>query len=172
MNKKRMPRSAKLNESVKLCSHLDTCYKNIDCITTHFLDYFNKLNEVNDDNENANIQEDVNMEDDDTLNSDLVSNFDKESGLWSYKSLSNYKPMQSDNNNLHLFTHEQIKYIINKIIELMHPIINPDPIPLLCECGLMYTQESHVEEGTCNLYTCVGVAHIKYYGLKYNMNKC
>ena len=83
MNKKQMPRSAKLNESVKLCSHLDTCYKNIDCITTHFPDYFNESNVVNDDNENANIQEDVNMEDDDTLNSDLVSDFNKETGLWS-----------------------------------------------------------------------------------------
>ena len=101
-----MPRSAKLNESVKLCSHLDTCYKNIDCIRTHFPDYFDESNQVNDDNGNANIEEDVNTEDDDTLNSDLVSNFDKESGLWSYKSLSKYQPMQSDNKNLHLFTHE------------------------------------------------------------------
>ena len=161
---------------MKLCSHLDTCYKNIDCIRTHFLDYFSESNEVNDDNENANIQEDVNMEDDDTLNSNLVSNFDKESGLWSYKSLSNYIPMQSDNNNLHLFTREQIKYIVNynpnEIIEFIHPIVNPDGTPLLCECGLMYTEESCVEEGTCNLYTHVGVAHIKYYGLKCNMNKC
>ena len=29
MNKKRMPRSAKLNEAQKLCSHLDTCYKKL-----------------------------------------------------------------------------------------------------------------------------------------------
>ena len=90
---------------MKLCSHLDTCYKNIDFITTHFPDYFNESNVVNDNNENANIQEDVNMEDDDILNSDLVSNFNKETGLWSYKSLSNYKPMLSDNKYLHLFMH-------------------------------------------------------------------
>ena len=171
-----MPHSAKLNESVKLCSHLDTCYKNIDCITTHFPDYFNESNVVNDDNENANIQEDVNMEDDDTLSSDLVSNFNKETGLWSYKCLSNYKPMLSDNKYLHLFTHEWIKYIVNynlnEIIEVMHPITNLDGTPLLCECGLMYTQESRFEEDTCNLYTHIGVAHIKCYGLKCNMNKC
>ena len=43
---------------------------------------------------------------------------------------------------------------------------------MLCECGLMYTEESRIEEGTCSLYTRVGVAHIKYYGLKCNMNKC
>ena len=36
----------------------------------------------------------------------------------------------------------------------------------------MYTQESRFEEDTCNLYTHIGVAHIKYYGLKCNMNKC
>ena len=70
MNKKGMPRSAKLNESAKLCSHLETGYRNINCIT-HFPDYFNESNVVNDDNENANIQ-DVNMEDE-ILNSDLVT---------------------------------------------------------------------------------------------------
>ena len=176
INKKRMPQSAKLNESVKLCSHLDTCYKNINCIRTHFPDYFDELNQVNDDNGNANIEEDVNTEDDDTLNSDVVSNFDKESGLWSYKSLSKYQPMQSDNKNLHLFTRERIKYIVNnnlnEIIQLIHPIVNLDGTPMLCECRLMYTEESCIEEGTCNLYTHVGVAHIKYYGLKCNMNKC
>ena len=84
--------------------------------------------------------------------------------------------MQSDNTNLHLFTRERIKYIINnnpnEIIQLIHPIVNPDGTPMLCECGLMYTEESRVEEGTCSLYTLVGVAHIKYYGLKCNMNKC
>ena len=176
INKKRMPRSAKLNEFVKLCSHLDTCYKNIDCIRTHFPDYFDESNQVNDDNGNANIKEDVNVGDDDTLNSNLVSNFDKESGLWSYKSLSKYQLMQSDNKNLHLFTCEWIKYIINnnqnEIIHVIHPIVNPDGTPMLCGCGLMYTEESHIEEGTCNLYTRVGVAHIKYNGLKCNMNKC
>ena len=84
--------------------------------------------------------------------------------------------MQSDNKNLHLFTCEWIKYIVNnnpnEIIKLIHPIVNPDGTPMLCECGLMYTEESRIEEGTCNLYTHVGVAHIKYYGLKCNMNKC
>ena len=78
--------------------------------------------------------------------------------------------MVSDN-NLHFDMREQIRYINynpNQIIEVMHPIINPDDTPLLCVCGLMYTQESHVEEGTYNLYTRITVAHIKYYGFKCN----
>ena len=71
-----MPQSAKLNESVKLCSHLEICYTNIDRITRHFPEYFNESSEVNDVNEHGNI-EDINTDDDATLNSDLVSNFDQ-----------------------------------------------------------------------------------------------
>ena len=95
INKKRIPQSAKLNESAKLCSHLETCYTNIDRITSHFPEYFNESSEVNDVNEHGTIQEDINTDDDATLNSDLVSNFDKETGLWSYKSVSNHKPMMT-----------------------------------------------------------------------------
>ena len=91
INKKRMPQSAKL----KLCSHLEICYTNIDRITSHFPEYFNESSEVNDVNEHGNIEEDINRDHDATLNSDLVSNFDKETGLWSYKSVSNLKPVMS-----------------------------------------------------------------------------
>ena len=90
-----MPQSAKLNKSVKLCSHLQTCYANIDTITHHFPQYFNESDDVIDDNENGNFGEDVNTEDDGSLSSELESNFDKETELWSYKSLSQYKPMMS-----------------------------------------------------------------------------
>ena len=52
----------------------------------------------------------------------LESNFDKETGLWSYKSLSQYKPMMSDNKNLHFSTRERIQFVVNyepnQIIEL------------------------------------------------------
>ena len=40
MDKKRMPRSAKLNKSAKLCSHLQTCCANIDTITRDFSSHF------------------------------------------------------------------------------------------------------------------------------------
>ena len=47
--------------------------------------------------------------------------------------------MQSDNKNLHLFTHEWIKYIVNnnpnEIIQLIHPIVNLDGTPMLCQCN-------------------------------------
>ena len=122
MNKKRMPRSAKLNESAKLCSHLQTCYANIDTITCDFPQYFNQLDDIVDDNENGNFGEDINTEDYGSLSSELESNFDKETGLWSYKSLSQYKPMMSDNKNLHFSARERIQFVVNyepnRIIEL------------------------------------------------------
>ena len=108
-----MPWSAKLNESAKLCSHLQTCYANIDTITCDFPQYFNESDDVVDDNENGNFGEDINTEDDGSLGSELESNFDKETG-----------------------------------------------------------QESYVEEGTSKLYTRIGVAHIKYFGLKCPRNMC
>ena len=126
MNKKRMPRSAKLNESGKLCSHLQTCYTNIDTITCDFPQYFTESDDVIDDNENGNFGEDINTEDDGSLSSELESNFDKETRLWSYKSLSQYKPMMSDNKNLHFSTCGRIQFVVNyepnRIIELQHPL--------------------------------------------------
>ena len=176
INKKRMPRSAKLNESAKLCSHLQTCYANIDTITRDFPQYFTESDEVVDDNENGNFGEDVNTEDDGSLSSELESNFDKETGLWSYKSLSQYKPMMSDNKNLHFSTRERIQFVVNyepnRIIELRHPLTDQSGNRFICECGLEYTQECYVEEGTSNLYTRIGVAHIKYFGLKCPRNTC
>ena len=176
MNKKRMPRSAKLNESAKLCSHLQTCYANIDTIMRDFPQYFNESDDVIDDNENGNFGEDVNTEDDGSLSSELESNFDKETGLWSYKSLSQYKPMMSHNKNLHFSTRERIQFVVNyepnQIIELQHPLTDQSGNQFVCECGLEYTQESYVEEGTSKLYTRIGVAHIKYFGLKCPRNMC
>ena len=93
MNKKRMPRSAKLNESAKLCSHLQTCYTNIDTITRDFPQYFNESDDVVDDNENGNFGEDINTEDDGSLSSELESNFDKETGTVVLQKL---KPIQTN----------------------------------------------------------------------------
>ena len=74
--------------------------------------------------ENGNFGEDVNTEDDGSLSSELESNFDKETGLWSYK--SQYKPMMSDNKNLHFSLGERIQFVVNykpnRIIELRHPL--------------------------------------------------
>ena len=141
-----------------------------------FPQYFNESDDVIDDNENGNFGEDINTEDDGSLSSELESNFDKETGLWSYKSLSQYKPMMSDNKNLHFSTHERIQFVVNykpnRIIELRHPLTDQSGNQFVCECGLEYTQESYVEEGTSKLYTRIGVAHIKYFGLKCPRNTC
>ena len=154
MNKKRMPRSAKLNESAKLCSHLQTCYANIDTIMCDFPQYFKESGDVIDDNEMETL----------------------ETGLWSYKSSSQYKPMMSDNKKLHFSTCECIQFVVNykpnRIIELRHPLTDQSDNRFVCECGLEYTQESYVEEATSKLYTRIGVAHIKYFGLKCPRNTC
>ena len=125
---------------------------------------------------NGNFGEHINTEDDGSLSSELESNFDKETGLWSYKSLSQYKPMMSDNKNLHFSTRERIQFVVNyepnRIIELRHPLTDQSGNRFVCECGLEYTQESYVEEGTSKLYTRIGVAHIKYFGLKCPRNTC
>ena len=69
--------------------------------------------EQNDDiNEDRNT-EDIHTEDDGTINNELVSNFDESTGLWSYKSESTHKPMFSDDKQLHFYTQERIRYIVN-----------------------------------------------------------
>ena len=78
--------------------------------------------------------------------------------------------------NLHFSTRERIQFVVNyepnRIIELRHPLTDQSGNQFVCECGLEYTQESYVEEGTSKLYTRIGVAHIKYFGLKCPRNTC
>ena len=84
--------------------------------------------------------------------------------------------MMSDNKNLHFSTRERIQFVVNyepnRIIELRHPLTDQSGNRFVCECGLEYTQESYVEEGTSKLYTRIEVAHIKYFGLKCPSNTC
>ena len=175
INKKRIPRSSQLSETAKLCSHLQTCYTNIDRITTHFPNYFNQLEQNDDINEDGNT-EDINTEDDGTINNELVSNFDESTGLWSYKSESTHKPMFSDDKQLHFYTRERIRYIVNydpnAYIDIRQQVKNPDGTPQKCDCGSIYTENSHFEEGTASLYTRVGLAHLRYYGITCNNNTC
>ena len=65
-----------------------------------------------------------------------------------------------------------VNYEPNRIIELQHPLTDQSGNRFVCECGLEYTQESYVEEGTSKLYTRIGVAHIKYFSLKCPRNTC
>ena len=82
MNKKGMPRSAKLNESAKLCSHLETGYRNINCINSfpRLLQRIEcsqwwqwKCQHPRCQHGRRDIKQ-------------RLSNFDKETGLWSYRS--------------------------------------------------------------------------------------
>ena len=176
INKKRIPRSGKLSDTAKLCSHLNTCYTHIDRIMSSFPNYFCDSESSDDVNDNRDTDEYINTEDDASINTYLVSNFDKSTGLWSYRSESTHKPMFGDNKKLHLFTRERIKYVvnynINESINLKQNVTNVDGTPRKCDCGSIYTENSHFEEGNCNLYTRVGLAHIKYYGIRCQNNTC
>ena len=53
---KKNAQSAKLNESAKLCSHLQTCYANIDTIMRDFPQYFNESDDIIDDNKMETLE--------------------------------------------------------------------------------------------------------------------
>ena len=112
-------------------------------------------------NDNGDTDEYINTEDDASINTDLVSNFDKSTGLWSYRSESTHKPMVADDKKLHFFTRERIKYVvnynINDYIDIKQNVKNADGTQMGCNCGSVYTENSHFEEGNCKLYTRVGV---------------
>ena len=139
INKKRILWSSQLSETAKLCSHLQTCYTNINCITAHFSNYFTELEQDHDINEDGNADEDINTEDDGMIDNGLVSNFNKSTGLWSYKSESTHKPMFSDDKNLHVYTWECIQYIVNydpnAYINIKQQVKNADGTPRKCDCG-------------------------------------
>ena len=132
--------------------------------------------EQNDDiNEDGNT-EDINTEDDGMIDNELVSNFNECTGLWSYKSESTHKSMFSDDKQLHFYTRERIRYIVNydpnAYIDIRQQVKNPDGTPRKCDCGSIYTKNSHFEEGTASLYMHVGLAHLQYYGITCNNNTC
>ena len=77
INKKRIPRSGKLSDTAKLCSHLNTCYTHIDRIMSSFPNYFCDSESSDDVNDNGDTDEYINTEDDASINTDLVSNFEQ-----------------------------------------------------------------------------------------------
>ena len=84
--------------------------------------------------------------------------------------------MFSDDKQLHFYTWEHIRYIVNydpnAYIDIRQQVKNPDGTPRKCDCGSIYTENSHFEEGTASLYTRVGLAHLRYYGITCNNNTC
>ena len=63
INKKHMPKSAVIGQSLKMCCYLTTCSQNVTAITQHFPEYFNTT-ESDDEEENGNILDEPNIEDD------------------------------------------------------------------------------------------------------------
>ena len=84
--------------------------------------------------------------------------------------------MFSDDKQLHFYTRERFRYIVNydpnAYIDIRQQVKNPDGTPRKCDCGSIYTENSHFEEGTASLYTRVGLAHLRYYGIMCNNNTC
>ena len=112
INKKWMPKSALLGYTIKMCSHLVTCSKNMTAITQHFPEYFTP-GEDEDEEENGNVLDEPNVGDDETVDNYLQSTFDKSTGLWQYKSLSKHKPKEMYDEKLTKATRLHVKLVID-----------------------------------------------------------
>ena len=176
INKKRMPKSAVLGYTNKMCSHLVTCSKSMTAITQHFPEYFT-LGEDEDEEENGNVLDEPNVEDDETVDNYLQSTFDKSTGLWQYKSLSKHKPKEMYDEKLTKATRLRVKLVIDSPgpdpnIDFKPNWKNVDGSPRNCQCGGKYTEESLYQEGVATCYTRVGCVILKYYSMKCSNNTC
>ena len=176
INKKRMPKSAVLGQTLKMCCHLQTCSQNIAAITQYFPEYFN-TGDTDEEDENGNILDEPNIEDDETVDNYLQSTFDKTTGLWQYKSLSKHRPKDLLDEKLTKGTRLRMKLVIDSptpdpTIDFKPNWKKVDGSPRDCDCGGTYTEEGIYQEGLATLYTRVGCVHLKYYSMKCSKNSC
>ena len=174
INKKRMPKSAVLGRSDKMCCHLTTCSQNVTAITQHFPEHFIGGEDDEEEEENGNVLDEPNLEDYETVDNYLQSNFDKNTGLWQYQSLSKHTPKDIFDEKLKKATRLRMKLVIESpspdpTIDFKPNWRNSDGSPRNCECGGKYTEESLYQEGVATCYTRVGCVTLK--GLQYEMFK-
>lgn len=97
-NKKKIPKVVSLEDSDKLCSHLNTFFCNINVLKDYFPNFFEDSSsdsgfEESEERVQAQVPEQVNID-----NAHLAktvtdtSDFDTETGLWKCKALSRHKP--------------------------------------------------------------------------------
>ena len=176
INKKCMPKSAVLWQTLKMCCHLKTCSQNVTTMTQHFPEYCKEGGEEVED-ENGNVLDEPNIEDDETVDNYLQSTFDKTTGLWQYKSLSKHKPKD--------MMDEKLKKAKRLLVKLVIDSPSPDPTinfkpnwknaygsPRHCKCGGTYTKESLYQEGVATCYTRARGVNLKYYSMKCSSNTC
>ena len=177
-NRKKVPKSATLQNTANLCGHLQTMGEHLDCVKSFFPEHFNS--EEGNVLVRSEVQEEQNNDDIGIGKTKQEGTFNLETGLWNYPSLSDHKPTEMMDQNL--VNHTQIR---NQCASCGLPdtesglnlyILKPssDTTTANCECGSQYTYEEDSYElvNTAVLYTCLAALKCMCYNLKCQNKNC
>ena len=177
LNRKKIPKKVTIEHSDKICSHLNTIYKNFDYVKGFFPVYFcsedvSLENEEEEHSPTVNVRtEDINT-DDANLQIELSPNFDEETGMWDFKALSKHIPHTNMLDvNLIANTQERNDIVISTNFDTTYGVyrnaeLKPHPLQENCQCGAMYENGDYSYKGSTTLYTRNGPVDLKLYNVK------
>ena len=177
-NRKKLPKTASLSNTEKLCVHLQEIGKEMEKLKSFFPDYFEAEGEVL--INPSDVPEPGNTEDDGITESLKGNSFDVKTGLWQYPALSAHKPKEMMD---HILVHNtearnqcatsgenEVSSGLN-IYNLKPTNVDNDGNIMKCNCGGTYTGDEE-EVMKAQLYTRVAVLQCICYNRKCSKNTC
>ena len=139
-NKKKIPKSAKVENAKGLCPHVQTISTHNDSVKSYLPEYFTSNIQISLEN---NPDEEENMEENQLLDDNIEGNFDVQTGLWSSHSLTQFKLRD-------MMDPQLIKYTRTRIIAALeeNSCVEWKPNPCnnktlrMCHCGAGYSPET------------------------------
>ena len=103
-NKKKIPKSSKIENFKGLCAHVQTIALHMDSVKSYFPEYF----ESDVERSHENHPDEENGQDSQLLDDNIEGNFDVETGLWNFPSLTKFKPKDMMDPQLIKYTNKRI----------------------------------------------------------------
>ena len=175
-NRKKIPKTASLQNVTNLCEHMKTIAEHLDYIKSFFPEHFEDGADV------GNVDTEETPNNDDVGIADGLKNgtFNTETGLWKYPALSDHTPKQMMDEDL--VHHTQLR---NKCSSFGHLetdkgfkvyLLKPshDSAGDHCQCGseFDYSEEKYEHISTAVLYTRQSALECACYNLKCSNNTC
>ena len=138
-NKKKIQKSAKVENFKGLCPHVETIATHMDSVKSYFPEYFESHFEMSQENN----PDEENTEDSELLDHNIEGNFGVQTGLWKFSSLTKFNPKD-------MMDPQLIKYIKKRIITALEENSGVELKPnayknntlRMCDCGAGYSPET------------------------------
>ena len=169
-NKKKIPKSAKVENAKGLCPHVQTIAIHINAVKSYFPEYFASHIEMTDE---------MNPEEEDTDNNPLLydniqGNFDVQNGLWNFHSLTQFKPKDMMDPELIKHTKTRIITVLeeNSCVQLKPNPYNNKTLKM-CDCGAGYSPDTeYIPKWHSMLYMRISPVKCEFFNLPCHNGIC